>query len=69
MARVYRLPTKKLPVSKPAVFPKTKAPVVKVPPILSPEQSLKQFSTKPVVTPLGKVKTKAITNPLKSYLP
>ena len=54
--------------AKPFVFPKAKAPVIKVPQVLSPEQSLKQFATKPVVKP-AKVSNKALVKPLKSYLP
>jgi hypothetical protein len=61
--------TTRLPVPKPVSFPKAKAPKVKVPPILSAEQSLKKYATDPVVDPLGKVATRAITKPLKSYLP
>jgi hypothetical protein len=59
-------------IPKPFVYPKAKAPVIKVPPILSPEQSLKQFSTKPVVKP-ARVSNRSLTknpiDPLKSYLP
>jgi hypothetical protein len=55
--------------SKPFVFPKAKPASVKVSPILTPQQELKQFAVKPVVKPLGKATTKAITKPLKTYLP
>jgi len=55
--------------SKPYVFPKVKPAKIVPPKILTPQQSLEKFATSPVVNPLGKVKTKAITNPLKSYLP
>jgi hypothetical protein len=60
--------TTKLPVAKPAVFPKVKVPAVTPPAILTPQQSLKQFVTKPVVKP-PRVSNKSLTKPLKSYLP
>ena len=56
-----------LPSAKPFAFPKAKAPQIKVSPILSPEQTLKQFATKPVVK-APRVSNKALTrvpgNPL-----
>ena len=56
-----------LPSAKPVAFPKAKAPQIKVSPILSPEQSLKQFATKPVVK-APRVSARALTrvpqNPL-----
>jgi hypothetical protein len=55
--------------SKPFVFPKVKPSPVIPPPVMTPQQSLKQFATKPVVKPLGKSAIKQIIKPLKSYLP
>ena len=56
------------PVGKPFAFPKTKAPAI-TPVKPTPEEAiLKQFATKPVVRP-AKVSNKALTKPLKSYLP
>jgi hypothetical protein len=68
-----RLPIKKLPVPKAVVVPKAipMTPAV-APPILTPQQSLKQFATKPVVKPPKpptRAATKALTKPLKTYLP
>ena len=51
-----------LPSAKPFAFPKAKAPQIKVSPILSPEQTLKQFATKPVVK-APRVSNKALTRP------
>jgi hypothetical protein len=57
--------TKRLPVPKPFSFPKAKVAKVKLPPILTTEQALKQFATKPVVPAPN---TKGLTKKLKSYL-
>jgi hypothetical protein len=57
--------TKRLPVPKPFSFPKAKAAKVVLPKILSTEQALRQFATKPVVPAPD---TKGMTKKLKSYL-
>ena len=57
---------------KPFTFPKAKSPNLTPKPAPvgpNPEQAiLKQFAVKPVVKPV-KVSNKALTKPLKSYLP
>lgn len=60
-----KLRTSKLPVPKSFAFPKAKAAKVVLPKILSTEQALRQFATKPVVPAPN---TKNLTKKLKSYL-
>lgn len=54
--------------SKPFVFPKAKAAKVTPPPILKPEQALKQFHTTPVVLPMKQGRINKIIAPMKSPL-
>ena len=64
------MPIKPLPVAKPVAIPGAGKPFApKANPLPTENKILRQFATKPVVNPLGKVRTKAITAPLKSYLP
>jgi hypothetical protein len=46
----------------------TRTAPVKAVPVLTPQQKLKQFATKPVVKPLSTKVVKNITKPLNSYL-
>jgi hypothetical protein len=50
------------------LFPKVKVAKVVPPPVLPPQQALRQFATKPVVQPLKRGTINKITQPLKSYL-
>jgi hypothetical protein len=59
---------RRLPIPKAVVIPKVKPATVVLPPVLTPQQSLRQFATKPVVKPLNPGAIKKITKPLKSYL-
>ena len=54
--------------AKPFVIPKVKPAKIVPPPVLTPQQTLKQFATKPVVPPLKRGTINKITQPLKSYL-
>lgn len=55
--------------NKPFTFPKTKVPnPVTKQPMMTPEEELKQYATKPVVKP-PRASNRNLTKPLKSYLP